>query len=258
MENFQRDLERKRVKKEPGENIKKKWSLLFISSRGKTFNLRYIRALSFVVLFCFVFFLGIAIISLTSFIFLKKDNTYLKESLEKADLQIIELKNENEQLKIKLAFLKPPASLVELKESVEKNKVVKKEEVKVEKIKDFSKIPLEARNFRVKNLNSQVETSFDIVNVSKSDLTLSGYIFVLLNNERLSENHWMVSPYSKISGAKPLNPKSGQYFSIQRFKPVTIKFPGISSTGVLDCADIFVYGEDGELLLKKGFSLNES
>jgi hypothetical protein len=263
MENFQRDLERNRVKKEPGDNIKKKWSVLFISSTGKVFNLTYIRAAAFVGLFFILSLAAALLIALSAVTFVKKDNLSLIKKLEQSESRLAELKNENEQLRIKLAFLKPADSVVKAETIPEKKDSDTKENGdekndRPKKIEDFSKIPLEARNFRIESLKDQVRANFDIVNISKSDLTISGYVFVLLKNDDISENHWMISPYSKITGGKPLSPKNGQYFSIQRFKPVTIKFPGISGAGVLDRAAVFVYAEDGELVMKKGFSLNEN
>lgn len=260
MENFQRDLERNRVKKEPGENIRKKWSVLFISSTGKIFNLTYIRSAALILLFFVLFLIAGIIFLFTTLKFVKDDNQNLENNLEKTQTKLLELKKENEQLRIKLAFLKPSETLTSQEKNGEK-KDFKREDKQEEKkniIKDFSKIPLETRNFKIESTKGQVRVNFDLVNISKSDLIISGYVFVLLSNENISETHWMISPYSKITRGKPSSPQNGQYFSIQRFKPVTIKFPGISSTGVLNKADIFIYAEDGELVLKKGFDLNEN
>lgn len=262
MENFKRELERNRVKRDAGENVRKKWSVLFINSTGKVYNLTYIRSIVFILLFIVSIF-GVSSALLFSVLMYEKNiNAKLLKKIETADSELIELKNENEQLRIKLAFLKPPDKAKKTSEKKEEIPVTENNDSENKnsdkKIDDFSKIPLEVKNIQIENFTDHVKVNFELVNISKSDLTISGYVFVMLKNDSVSQQHWMTSPYSQISGGKPLNPLNGQFFSIMRFKPVTIKFPGISNTGVLNQAEVFVYAEDGELVLKKGFRLDEN
>jgi hypothetical protein len=258
MENFKRELERNRVKKDLGDKSRKRWSVLFISSTGKIFNLTYIRSFVFVMLFFISLLIVLVVILLSAFSCVQNKNLILAEKIEITDSKLKELKNENEQLRIKLAFLKPSEKPIEINEIKENNNNENIELQKsVKKINDFSKIPLEIKNIDIEGFKDHVKVKFELVNISKSDLTISGYVFVILKNENFSEQHWMIAPSSQISDGKPLSPLSGQFFSIMRFKPVTIKFPQISSTGMLDLAEVYVYAEDGELVLKKGFSINE-
>jgi hypothetical protein len=259
MENFKRELERNRVKKDLGDKARKKWSLLFISSTGKVFNLTYIRSFVFVLLFFVCLLLGAAAFLLTALTYVKTTNSELVKTIEIANSKLENLKNKNEELRIKLAFLKPSNNLIKSSKTSNDNNenkdVLEKKSIKI--INDFSKIPLEIKNIEIKNFKDHVEINFELQNVSKSDLTISGHIFVLLKNNNIPDEHWMISPYSQISGGKPLSALNGQFFSIMRFKPVTIKFPQISSTGMLNLAEVFIFAEDGELVLKKGFSINE-
>jgi len=166
MENFKRELERNRVKRDAGENVRKKWSVLFINSTGKVYSLTYIRSFVFILLFVVSMFAVSAIVLFTAFSYVKNTNTMLLNKIERADSKLLELKNENEQLRIKLAFLKPPDKEIKSAEKPNENLIIENNEAENnksdKKIDDFSKIPLEVKNIQVENLPEYVKVNFEL------------------------------------------------------------------------------------------------
>jgi len=51
--------------------------------------------------------------------------------------------------------------------------------------------------------------------------------------------------------------KKGKYFSIIRFKPVSGSFPDRETMESYDSATVYVYSEDGNLLVEEGFQVDK-
>jgi len=268
-------MEKSRLKKDSGEEKKAKWSVLFVNSTGKVFTLSYIKA-AIVSLIIFISAAMITIAVLASIIFVSVNQTKdLKSRIDKLGKENAKIKKENENIRFKLALLtsdsdtgvKDKSSKEEKAQnfSSEKDAQNKSESVrnknranKEESEKNYDGRGLvELREYKITRNENNVVVNFDIVNMLEQDKILSGYIFTVLKNENLAQSQWVISPYSGIVNGKPATPSQGQYFSIARFKPVTIKFPGKLDLKKFNRAEVFVYLESSELILKKGFNIDE-
>lgn len=295
MENFQRDMEKSRLKREVSEDLKSKWSVLLVNSTGKVHRISYLKAVIIAVASCVV--ISVTALAITAIIasISINNNEILKKEIIELEKRSKSLKKENETLIARLALLdaagpeniSPPLDKGEKErsetkiegketdntppppkiESPEKEEIVKIDDPEEENIllakDDDSAIeneegsPVNIKGYSIKKMTSEVLVKFNIINTSSHHKPVSGFIFAILKNDGAGDEKSMISPYSKISMGIPLNPRLGQYFSISRFKPVSIKFPGEIDLDKFNNVELLVYSVDNKLILKKGFIINE-
>jgi hypothetical protein len=94
--------------------------------------------------------------------------------------------------------------------------------------------------------------SFLLKNKTSKNIPASGYIFLILKSEGLGAEHWLADPQTILSNGVPQNFKDGDPFSITRYKVIA---KDISIQHVYDSASIFVFSDDGKLVLKENFNL---
>jgi hypothetical protein len=94
--------------------------------------------------------------------------------------------------------------------------------------------------------------SFLLKNKTSKNTPASGYIFLILKSEGSGAEHWLADPQTILSNGIPQNFKDGDPFSITRHKVIA---KDISIQHVYDAASIFVFSDDGKLVLKENFNL---
>lgn len=94
--------------------------------------------------------------------------------------------------------------------------------------------------------------SFLLKNKTSKNTPESGYIFLILKSEGLGAEHWLADPQTILSNGAPQNFKDGDPFSITRHKVIA---KDIFIRHVYDVASIFVFADDGKLVLKENFNL---
>jgi hypothetical protein len=94
--------------------------------------------------------------------------------------------------------------------------------------------------------------SFLLKNNTSKNTPASGYIFLILKSEGSGAEHWLADPQTALPNGVPQNFKDGDPFSITRHKVIE---KNISIKHVYDSASIFVFSDDGKLVLKENFSL---
>jgi len=94
--------------------------------------------------------------------------------------------------------------------------------------------------------------SFLLKNKASINTPESGYIFLILKSEGLRAEHWLADPQTILSNGAPQNFKDGNPFSITRHKVIA---KDIFVQRVYDVASIFVFSDDGKLVLKENFNL---
>jgi hypothetical protein len=94
--------------------------------------------------------------------------------------------------------------------------------------------------------------SFLLKNKTSKNTPESGYIFLILKSEGSGEERWVADPQTILSNGVPQNFKDGDHFSIIRHKVIA---KDISIQHVYDSASIFVFSDDGKLVLKENFNL---
>lgn len=101
--------------------------------------------------------------------------------------------------------------------------------------------------------SDKLRVQFKLINVAEGEEPVSGHTFVVLKNPDLPESRWLSLPRAPLTDGRPADPGRGRYFAIARFN--TVRFPagGERQLGRLNRATVFVFDEDGALLLEKEF-----
>ncbi|MGO9137332.1 MAG: hypothetical protein ACLP9S_01255 [Syntrophales bacterium] len=94
--------------------------------------------------------------------------------------------------------------------------------------------------------------SFLLKNKISNNAPASGYIFLILKSDGSGTERWLTDPQTNLSNGVPQNFRDGDPFSITRHKVIT---KDISVQHVYDSASIFVFSEDGKLVLREIFNL---
>ena len=97
--------------------------------------------------------------------------------------------------------------------------------------------------------------SFLLKNKTSKNAPASGYIFLILKSEGLGAERWTADPQTVLSNGVPQHFKDGDHFSITRHKVIA---KNISIQRVYDSASIFVFSDNGKLVLKEDFNLKTS
>ncbi|HVO65588.1 MAG TPA: hypothetical protein VMT12_03810 [Syntrophales bacterium] len=94
--------------------------------------------------------------------------------------------------------------------------------------------------------------SFLLKNKNSKSTTASGYIFVILKSEGLGLENWLVNPQTVLLNGVPQNFKDGDPFSIIKHKVINKK---ITSQYTYNTCEIFVFSNEGHLVLREAFNL---
>jgi hypothetical protein len=94
--------------------------------------------------------------------------------------------------------------------------------------------------------------SFLLKNKISKNAPESGYIFLILKSDDSGAERWLADPQTNLSNGVPQNFRDGDPFSITRHKVIA---KDISIQHVYDSASIFVFSEDGKLVLREIFNL---
>lgn len=92
---------------------------------------------------------------------------------------------------------------------------------------------------------------FFLKNLSEN-ATISGYTFVILKSGVSDSTPWLVFPKTVISDGAPQNFKEGDFFSISRGKVISNHIP---TPNIYDSVLIYVFSNDGNLILKESFNI---
>jgi len=113
---------------------------------------------------------------------------------------------------------------------------------------------LSIENFTARfNLSKKIfRYSFLLKNKTSTYSTVSGYIFIILKSENLGSEHWLAYPQTVLINGTPQNFRDGEPFSISKQKVIT---RDMSIHNFYDSATIFVFSNDGNLVLKETFNV---
>ncbi|MEA3415267.1 MAG: hypothetical protein U9R02_03775 [Thermodesulfobacteriota bacterium] len=98
-----------------------------------------------------------------------------------------------------------------------------------------------------------LKVQFKIIKISSDSQPVSGHAFVILKNDEVDEDRWLIFPRVTLSSGKPSQYNKGQYFSIYRFKTVNFKARYEADPKRFNNANVLVYNTTGDLLLEKSY-----
>ena len=94
--------------------------------------------------------------------------------------------------------------------------------------------------------------SFLLKNKTTKSGPSSGYIFLILKSEAAGADGWFADPHTVLANGVPQNFRDGDPFSISRHKTIT---KDIAVQHAYDSAAIFVFSDEGKLVLREIFNL---
>jgi len=98
-----------------------------------------------------------------------------------------------------------------------------------------------------------LKVRFKIIKISPDAQPVSGHAFVILKDDEVDEDRWLIFPQVTLSSGKPSRYNKGQYFSIFRFKTVNFKAQYEADPERFNNAKVLVYNTTGDLLLEKSY-----
>jgi len=112
-------------------------------------------------------------------------------------------------------------------------------------------------NFKttIDRTNNTCTFNFILRNKSEGNITISGYIFVILKPDSSDIKSWRVYPKTTFENARPHNFKRGERFSITRFRNIKRKIRQIPAQENYDSVSILVFSGDGDLILEEDIDL---
>jgi len=268
------------LKAEKRSNQDQRWTLMFIGNHGRTITIK--RFKSMVILLFSVLVVSIAI-SAGLFVWNQKiimDNHDLKDDLKKLNKRIDTLRYDKDILmtRLVLAESRVQENLSAQTEKSADNKLSNQEpsrsdndaitnQLAAKKIKQpapkqaeplqnsqpiDSGLSVAIENFQISNLSdtNRLGVRFKIKNTTLNSQRVSGYTIVVLKGE---QTNWLPIPWMPLVDGRPTGKQRGHSFGINYFK--TMKFSARSPKfpEKFQTASIYVFTQEGELLLEKTY-----
>ena len=251
------------------------WILLAIEERGKIISIGRLKGL----IIALVLTLVIVVVSVSSLLIIAKsaseENEGLRNALDASKKQVAALRDEKDLLMVRLVLaesrveariedrladigekqkseisggLPDNSASIETKPDptdVDKTVLLTGEKQPSASIEDFVVLFEPGSNI--------LKVQFKIINLSLNSQPVSGHAFVILKDDEVDEDRWLIFPQVTLSSGKPSQYNKGQYFSIFRFKTVNFKAQYEADPKRFNNANVLVYNTTGDLLLEKSY-----
>jgi hypothetical protein len=258
------------------------WILLAIEERGKIISIGRLKGL----IIALVLTLVIVVVSISSLLIIAKsaseENEGLRNALDASKKQVAALRDEKDLLMVRLVLaesrvkdrlagigekqkedisggLPDNSTSIETKPGpTEVDKTVLLTGEKQPKEETASAIPAKMPSVSIEDFvvlfeagSNILKVQFKIINRSSNSQPVSGHAFVILKDDEVDEDRWLIFPQVTLASGKPSLYKRGQYFSIYRFKTVRFKAREETDPKRFNNASVLVYNTIGDLLLEK-------
>ncbi|MBE9547548.1 MAG: hypothetical protein IMF10_08690 [Proteobacteria bacterium] len=107
-------------------------------------------------------------------------------------------------------------------------------------------------------INNACIFSFTLKNKKEDNVTISGRSFVVLKPDSADSESWRVYPKFTLKNGRPQNFRRGERFSIARFKTMKGKFRKIPIQDSYDSITVFIFSNDGALILEEEIDLKNA
>jgi len=126
-------------------------------------------------------------------------------------------------------------------------------DISVKSQRDAELQVVDIENLEVLNApeNQRLKVTFKLKKTDPGIETISGRAFVILKQDTIDQKKWLTIPSVTLDAGKPSRVRRGQYFSIARFKSMKFERGYTADPNRFQHITIFVYAEDGKLLLEK-------
>jgi len=108
----------------------------------------------------------------------------------------------------------------------------------------------------IQQQGSRMLVSFKLTNLQPGDSTVAGYLHILARGKPTDPPKEWAYPQGKVVNGYPENYRSGQVFTIQRFKPIQGQFNLGQSLESPSSVRVLIYDQSGAILLLKDFEVS--
>ncbi len=250
--------------------FKNKWHLVFVDQYGKTVRIPNFQRMVVAIAAVAVIAVAVAVVMFFFFAKSKNANDALSTSLTEAQERVSELREENDLLRARLVVLRdklPAEAKPALPDSKRKDTADEKPQETGEKPQssaagqkgkmmgsDQPTGVVEVNQFGLSRepFSDRVKINFRVHKADETRQAVSGRAFVVLTPAGDSGSAPQVVPAAELQNGIPAQIEKGQYFSIERFKPITLKARGIRPAQ-LEKATVMIFSPEENLLCKKQF-----
>jgi uncharacterized coiled-coil protein SlyX len=108
----------------------------------------------------------------------------------------------------------------------------------------------------IQRQGSRMLVSFRLVNMQPGDSSVGGYLHILARGKPSDSPKEWAYPQGKVVNGFPENYRSGQVFTIQRFKAIQGRFNLGQSLESPSSVRVLIYDQSGAIMLQKDFEVS--
>ena len=236
------------------------WSVMFVSEHGRLVQVKHftryvaiavgvVMASMLVAVCCFLFFLSE-----------KRETGKLEAFLEASRSEIRSLVDRNDTLLARIAVFSAADGAAESSGAPEDDSDVAGnsdnlptvDETSDDEFSDGPSVIIEGLRIVQTSETHASRIEFTVKKPGNSTDTVSGRFFVVLDGENSRGPRTLVVPAVPMHDGIPAQPARGQYFSIARYKPVTMTVQ-IENPHEFETATVYIFATNGALLYKAFF-----
>ncbi len=240
----------------------KQWTFLFVGNHGKVVSFDNVRGWTI----ASASVLAISIAAAIMLFFLYRNvvdkNENLLKTLTMVRKQIPPLKNDKDILITRLVVAESKIEALQGKEEKPAGdsfdvKVDSQEEPSDSHVQNQAEKTrsVEVGQFRILyNQDAEdMKIEFKLTNVLQDSQPVSGFIFVVLKGNKITQDNWLTLPDVTLVSGKPSRINKGRYFVISRFTIIRFTTKIEFNPESFKWATVYVFAREGEMLLEKDF-----
>jgi hypothetical protein len=242
----------------------RRWTLLFLGSRGKTVTFRHFKAVVITAVLILLASTAVSIWFWSQNRNVRAENRGLRKEIENMRSAVASVRDEKDILTARLVVAE--SRVAELMEKAAPEQKPKKKEVRREEPAKKPKtilsvaekpeppVSVDVDNFIVffePDINT-LRVEYKLRNTGRKGNPVSGRTMVILKEDEKNPEDWLVMPTVPLVDKRPKG-NGGMYFSIYRFRTVRFKANDQIGPDQYKSATVFVFSSKGTLLLEKDF-----
>ena len=242
----------------------RRWTLLFLGSRGKTVTFHHFKAVVFTAILILLASTAVSAWFWYQNRSVRSDNLALREEIENMKQAVTSVRDEKDILTARLVVAesrvaeligKSAPALKRKEDQTSGEKEVKKPEAALSVVeKPEPPLKVDVRNFIVyfePDINT-LRVEYKLLNTGRKGNPVSGRTMVIMTEDESKPEQWLVMPPVPLVDNRPEGNR-GKYFSINRFRTVRFKANDQIGPDQYKSAAVFVFSSKGTLLLEKMF-----
>lgn len=244
---------------------RKRWTVIFIGDNRQlgTFNIT-----GAIVVIFLLFILSLATVAFAAYLLNNQKHNLAREvlsrELEFTQNLLSSMNQKNLELAANIKTLEDKLTATAKKDMAVVKKspappLPRKEEIVVDTVKEPPPPEVttaDITNFKIRHKDrNSISYSFRIRNADTENAPVSGYIFAILKPDPGEPSSWVSNPKTTFINGMPQHFKSGEYFSINRYKTTRGRFEKLSKLNTLDIMTILVFSNNGKLILERDYKI---